>query len=107
MNSILVPELENGDPQYRICLHYRDWVAGGLIQSQIMDSVQNSRRTIVILSTNFIESVWGQMEFRAAHQQALQDNTNRVIVIVYGEVRFLVLVLAFIIGCLPDTNHNF
>ncbi|CAL4066136.1 unnamed protein product [Meganyctiphanes norvegica] len=86
VNQLLVPGLESGDPVYRICLHYRDWVPGEYIQNQILSSVKASRRTVVVLSKNFIESVWGQMEFKAAHSQALQDNTNRIIVIVYGEI---------------------
>lgn len=82
----MVPGLESGDPKYRICLHYRDWIPGEYIQNQILQSVEASRRTIVVLSSNFIESVWGQLEFKAAHSQALQDRTNRIIIIVYGEV---------------------
>lgn len=81
-----MPGLESGNPKYRICLHYRDWIPGEYIQNQILQSVEDSRRTIVVLSSNFIESVWGQLEFKAAHSQALQDRTNRIIVIVYGQV---------------------
>ncbi|ROT76543.1 Toll protein [Penaeus vannamei] len=86
VNTVLVPGLESGNPKYRICLHYRDWIPGEYIQNQILQSVEDSRRTIVVLSSNFIESVWGQLEFKAAHSQALQDRTNRIIVIVYGQV---------------------
>ncbi|KAF2361522.1 Leucine rich repeat 5 [Trinorchestia longiramus] len=86
VNDILVPGLESGDPKYRVCLHYRDWIPGEYIQEQILSSVRASRRTIVVLSKNFIESVWGQLEFKAAHSQALKDKTNRIIVVVYGDV---------------------
>lgn len=95
MNDILVPGLENGDPKYRVCLHYRDWIPGEYIQEQILTSVKASRRTIVVLSKNFVESVWGQLEFKAAHSQALQDKTNRIIVVVYGEVGSLSIVIVY------------
>jgi protein toll len=62
----LVPGLE---PPFKLCIHVRDWVAGDWIPEQIARSVANSRRTLVILSPSFIDSVWGRMEFRAAHQQ--------------------------------------
>lgn len=62
----LVPGLE---PPFKLCIHVRDWVAGDWIPEQIARSVENSRRTLVILSPSFIDSVWGRMEFRAAHQQ--------------------------------------
>lgn len=86
VNSDLVPGLESGDPKYKVCLHSRDWLPGAYIQQQITQSVEASRRTIVVLSSNFIENVWGHLEFKTAHCQALKDRHNRVIVIVLGEV---------------------
>nr|AOG75607.1 Toll3 [Procambarus clarkii] len=86
VNSVLVPGLESGDPKYKVCLHYRDWIPGEYIQNQIDQSIEASSRTIVILSSNFIENVWGQLEFKTAHSKALKDKTNKIIVIVFGEV---------------------
>ncbi|KAG8231550.1 hypothetical protein J437_LFUL008094 [Ladona fulva] len=72
--------------KYKLCLHYRDWIAGQWIPAQIARSVDLSRRTIVVLSPSFLESVWGQMEFRAAHCRSLSEGRSRVIVILYGDV---------------------
>lgn len=82
----LVPKLENGPRPYKLCLHFRDWLAGEWIPTQITRSVEQSRRTIVIVSPNFLESVWGAMEFRAAHRQAMSEGRARVILILYGDI---------------------
>lgn len=86
VNNVLVPGLECGETKYRVCLHYRDWVPGDYIQNQIDQSIEDSHRTIVILSSNFIENVWGQIEFKTAHSKALKEKSKKIIVIVLGQV---------------------
>ncbi|XP_072943159.1 protein toll-like [Epargyreus clarus] len=76
----LVPQLEGGRRPLRLCLHYRDWEIGGMIPEQIARSVSESRRTIVVMSREFLVSKWGRMEFRAAHA------LDRVILLLRGDV---------------------
>ncbi|KAF4520465.1 hypothetical protein B566_EDAN004716 [Ephemera danica] len=66
----LMPGLE---PPFKLCIHVRDWVAGDWIPEQIARSVQHSRRTLVVLSTSFIES-------------AMSEGRVRVIVILLEDV---------------------
>lgn len=61
-------------------------LAGEWIPDQISRSVQSSKRTIVILSENFLESLWGQLEFRTAYEQVLKDKCMRLIIIVKEEL---------------------
>lgn len=77
----LLPGLENGPRPFKICVHYRDWVIGEWIPAQIASSVEQSRRTIIVLSKNFVDSVWGKMEFRVAHLSAQKEKRTRVVVV--------------------------
>uniref|UniRef100_A0A3B4YPP5 Toll like receptor 2 n=1 Tax=Seriola lalandi dorsalis TaxID=1841481 RepID=A0A3B4YPP5_SERLL len=49
----LVPELEQCEPPFRLCLHKRDFVPGGWIIDNIMDAIEKSHKTLFILSQLF------------------------------------------------------
>ncbi|XP_067216691.1 protein toll-like [Linepithema humile] len=85
----LVPKLENGPTLYKLCLHYRDCSIHECALDVIARSVQNSRRTIVILSPNFLDSVWRMMEFRVAYCQALSEGRAKMILILYDDIGLL------------------
>ena len=81
VEQCLLPGLEspeNPDDKFKCLIHTRDWNVGEMIPDQILHSVESSRRTIIVLSRNYIEAVWTKLEFRAAHTQALKDNTQAV-----------------------------
>ncbi|GAB6029081.1 TOLL-like receptor [Chamberlinius hualienensis] len=82
----LLPKLESVERHYNLCIHQRNFIAGATIEESIMSAVANSRRTIVLLSSNFIKSKWCNYEFKMAHVKMLQDRCNRLIVIVIGDI---------------------
>lgn len=53
--AILI-ELEQNPPYYNFCIHERNWMPGRYITNNIILSVQNSKKTLIILSKEFLKS---------------------------------------------------
>lgn len=83
---VIVEELENKPPYYNFCVHERNWTPGEYITKNIIISVQNSKKTLIILSKDFVKSQWFHLEFQAAYSQTLQDKKNRMIFVLKGEL---------------------
>uniref|UniRef100_A0A336LMJ0 CSON011179 protein n=1 Tax=Culicoides sonorensis TaxID=179676 RepID=A0A336LMJ0_CULSO len=77
---------ENSDPPFKVCYHHRDWMVGERIDHQIIRSVDESRKTIIVLSRNFLESHWSNMEFITAHYKMLEEKSPKILLILHGEI---------------------
>ncbi|XP_023243399.1 protein toll-like [Centruroides sculpturatus] len=75
----LLKELEKKPPFFKLCIHERDWIPGYDVICQIEASIQNSDKTILLLSAEFFNSVWCQAELRAALVKAFEDKTEKII----------------------------
>ncbi|KAI5631876.1 TIR domain-containing protein [Phthorimaea operculella] len=82
----LLPKLEDTPNDFHVCIHYRDWAVGEWIPAQIMQSVRQSKRTIIVLSKNFVKSWWGVLEFRYAHASAMAEGRSRLLVLILDDV---------------------
>ena len=68
---------------YKFCIHQRDWKVGDKILDNISNSIQDSYRTIVLLSNSFLASRWCQHEFDEAYKE------NKLIVIMMNDENVL------------------
>ncbi|XP_056395725.1 toll-like receptor 4 [Hyla sarda] len=83
----LVPKLEEGYPCFKLCLHYRDFIPGVPITSNIVnEGIRRSRKALVILSQNFIESKWCSFEFEMVLSWQFLESQCGIIVILLEAV---------------------
>ncbi|ESO87068.1 hypothetical protein LOTGIDRAFT_77937, partial [Lottia gigantea] len=81
----LVPNLEQ-DSNLKLCIHERDFQAGRLIIDNIVESIENSRRVLIILSNNFARSEWCQFEMTLAQKHVLNRATEPLIVVLLEDI---------------------
>ena len=51
------------------CIHVRDFKVGEEIPDQIIGNIQSSRRTLIVLSPEYIMAKWTMLEFKTAHDR--------------------------------------
>ena len=76
----LLPRLET-EGRYRLCLHQRDWPIGREISENIVESIEASRKVIVVLSNNFAQSQWCRMELEMANHRRLNNWRNSLVLV--------------------------
>ncbi|ELU13515.1 hypothetical protein CAPTEDRAFT_140283 [Capitella teleta] len=76
----LMVELEQ-KRNFKLCVPHRDFPGGEVLEEIIVDRIHKSRKTILLLTPEFVKSHWCEFEFRMARSQ-LFDSGNDVIVAV-------------------------
>ncbi|CAC5380972.1 unnamed protein product [Mytilus coruscus] len=66
-------EKENG---IILCLHKRNFLPGSDIATNITSAIHNSRRTIIIMSRNFLKSYWCMFEYNMARMESIYERSN-------------------------------
>uniref|UniRef100_A0AAV2MAK7 TIR domain-containing protein n=1 Tax=Knipowitschia caucasica TaxID=637954 RepID=A0AAV2MAK7_KNICA len=80
----LVPNLEGNGSSFKLCLHHRDFEVGRNIVDNIVSAVYSSRKTICVVSQNFLRSEWCSLEIQLASYR-LFDEHRDVLLLVFLE----------------------
>nr|XP_022302643.1 toll-like receptor 13 [Crassostrea virginica] len=83
----MISNLE-GEKNIRLCIHHRDFVPGYDIAENIITAVNKSKKTIVILSPNYIKSSWCMYELHIAKMEEIysRDKENVLFLVFYEAV---------------------
>ncbi|XP_078406843.1 toll-like receptor 22 [Cetorhinus maximus] len=79
----LLPNLE-GNNEWTLCLHHRDFEPGRPIIDNIVDNIYQSRKTICVISRHFLESEWCSAEIQVASFR-LFDERKDVLILIFLE----------------------
>ena len=92
VRQVLAPELEHGGNfisypnQYKLCLFYRDLPLQVCLADLIIQASESSKRTIIVLSENFLKSEWSRYDFKSGLHQALRTTQRKPIIIMLGDI---------------------
>ncbi|OWF36139.1 neurogenic locus notch homolog protein 2-like [Mizuhopecten yessoensis] len=69
--NTLFPKLEK-ELGFTLCLHHRDFLPGETIANNIINAIDNSRRTILILTPRYVTSEFTRFEYQVAQHEMLK-----------------------------------
>ena len=81
IKDYLIVELEQ-IRQLRLCIHHRDFMPGIPIEENIVDAIERSRKTILILSANFVKSNWCHFEVQMARNKLIEKGYDIIVPVI-------------------------
>ena len=82
----LRPNLEEGPEPLKLCIKSRDFIPGQQLIETIYKSIQESRKTILVLTPQFTDSEWCYFETQMAQMKLFQDNLDVLILILLENI---------------------
>ena len=70
-----IENLEQG--VLKLCIHQRDFIPGEDITDNIINAIQNSRKTICIITRSFLDSYYCMFEFNMARMESIHSRNGK------------------------------
>lgn len=74
--ALIFPLEHECDPPYKVCWHLRDFIAGLPINEQIINSIYESRKVVLVFSEHFMDSKFCKLELEQAMHRQLTSRTR-------------------------------
>ncbi|XP_046366681.2 toll-like receptor 4 [Haliotis rufescens] len=82
----ILEEQERPEDNFILCIHHRDFLPGEAIAANILKAISSSRKTVVILTRNFLKSYWCRYEMEMAKMESIYTGRNTLHVVVMEDI---------------------
>lgn len=84
--SELIQMVERNN-KYKLCLHERDISPRGIFVDDILESIEVSRKFILVLSNNFMDDQWCKYEAAIANHTLVDGGGHKLLLILLQDIR--------------------
>ena len=81
----LLPEMEYKHG-FKLCLHDRNWPVGEAIVDTIVNSIEHSRKTLLLVTNQFARSAWCREETELAFSRVVDEQRNLLLVVLMEDI---------------------
>ena len=82
----LQPNMEEDPEPVKLCIKSRDFIPGHSLILSISENIQRSRKTILVLSPNFVESEWCYHEMEMAKMRLLDEHLDVMVLVLLKDI---------------------
>ncbi|CAC5363656.1 TLR13 [Mytilus coruscus] len=106
INRLIELEKKKGK---RLCIHHRDFIPGNEIAENIINGIHHSRKTICLITREFLKSNWCNYEFNIARMEGIcsRERENIIIVILMEDIPFKQLPIRIMEVIVEETYLSF
>ncbi len=82
VHTTLREKLEN-EHGLKLCMYHRDFKVGRDLAETIVEGINSSNKTLLILSPNFLNSGWCEFEVRMANEKVISERRDSLVIVIF------------------------
>ncbi|XP_066484584.1 toll-like receptor 13 [Tiliqua scincoides] len=86
VNNLLSKLEEQGEPCFRLCFGPRDFAPGEYYMDNVQNGISQSRKTLCLVSNNYLENEWCSMEIHLACSKIFYQGQDPLVVVFMEEI---------------------
>ncbi len=75
-----------GEHGLKICMYHRDFIPGRDLADAIVEAIDSSNKTLLILSPAFLQSGWCEFEVRMAKEKMMTERRDSLVIVLYSQL---------------------